>query len=153
MSNNKTTKRNEKIWVRIIRAGYIPQLGMQGPIPNPIQITRGKAHSMIVAGIDVFEIDPISRKSHKLTIRNVFGVPKTNNTPDTSPQKPPVQNSSHNKENQNNSVSFSGVPNNSQKNNNGNGNKDYQKGQKNPTPTQQGDVKTDKNGENNPEKK
>lgn len=151
MSYNKSTQRNEKIWVKIIRAGYIPQLGMQGPIPNPIQITRGKAHSMIVAGIDVFEVDPITRDTKKLTIQNVFGNTGSNNVSDTPNQKPP-QNSSTNKENknQNNSISFNGVSNNNgQKNNKNN---DKSKDHKN-NDSNQSNNKTDKKEEGSSEKK
>lgn len=151
MSHNKSTQRNEKIWVKIIRAGYIPQLGMQGPIPNPIQITRGIAHSMIVSGIDVFEVDPVTKNTKKLTIQNVFRTSGSNNVSDTSNQKPP-QNSSTNKENknQNSSISFNGVSNNNgQKNNKNN---DKPKDHKN-NDSSQSNNKTDKKEDSSSEKK
>ena len=72
MSKKSNGKRSEEIWVKVLRAGYIPQLGMQGPVPNPIKITRGRAHSMIVAGISVYEIDPKTRESKELTLQNIF---------------------------------------------------------------------------------
>ena len=64
---------SDLIYVRVLRNGYIPQLGICGPIPNPIQITRGKAYSMINDGIEVHEFDPKTKETTKLTIKNVFG--------------------------------------------------------------------------------
>ena len=64
--------KNEKIYVRVMRNGYIPQLGICGPIPNPILITRAIANSMVVAGIDVYEVNPKTTETKKLTIYNVF---------------------------------------------------------------------------------
>lgn len=65
-------KRTEEIFVKVLRNGFIPQLGMCGPIPNPIKITRGTAHSMIVAGIKVFEFNPVTKETIELTVDNVF---------------------------------------------------------------------------------
>ena len=53
---------SDLIYVRVLRNGYIPQLGICGPIPNPIQITRGKAYSMINDGIEVHEFDPKTKE-------------------------------------------------------------------------------------------
>lgn len=64
---------SDLIYVRVLRNGYIPQLGICGPIPNPIQITRGKAYSMINDGIEVHEFDPKTKETTKLTVKNVFG--------------------------------------------------------------------------------
>lgn len=64
---------SDLIYVRVLRNGYIPQLGICGPIPNPIQITRGKAYSMINDGIEVHEFDPKTKETVKLTVQNVFG--------------------------------------------------------------------------------
>lgn len=64
--------RNEEIFVKVIRNGYIPQLGICGPIPNPIKITRGLAHSMVVAGIDVYQYFPDTKMTQKMTIHNTF---------------------------------------------------------------------------------
>lgn len=65
-------KRNEEIFVKVLRNGFIPQLGICGPIPNPIKITRGVAHSMIVAGLKVFEFNPKTKETVELTVDNVF---------------------------------------------------------------------------------
>lgn len=64
---------SDMIFARIIRNGFIPQLGMCGPIPNPIKITRGLAHSLIVSGIKVYEYNPDTRDVTELTLQNVFG--------------------------------------------------------------------------------
>lgn len=63
----------DMIFVRIIRSGFIPQLGICGPIPNPIKITRAKAKSLIVAGIGVWQVDPNTNEVTELTLQNVFG--------------------------------------------------------------------------------
>lgn len=68
--------RNEEIFVKVMRNGFIPQLGICGPIPNPIRITRGQAHSLIVAGIDVYQYFPETKYTEKLTLHNVFGFAK-----------------------------------------------------------------------------
>lgn len=65
----------DTIFVRIIRAGFIPQLGISGPIPNPIKITRAKAKSLIVAGVRVWEFNPTTKETKELTLQNVFGEP------------------------------------------------------------------------------
>lgn len=65
--------RTEQIFVKIMRNGFIPQLGICGPIPNPIRITRAKAHSLIVAGIDVYQYFPENHYTEKLTLQTVFG--------------------------------------------------------------------------------
>ena len=64
--------RNEKIFVKIIKAGFIPQLGMCGPIPNPIKITRAQAYSMIIAGIKVYQYFPDTKYTEELTLQNIF---------------------------------------------------------------------------------
>ena len=85
-------KRSDKIYVRVIRNGYIPQLGIQGPIPNPIKISRGTAHSMIVAGIEVHEVDPKTKITKKLTVENVFedapSAPVKEPVPEKKPSDP-----------------------------------------------------------------
>lgn len=90
MSNNA----NQEIWVKILRAGFIPQLGIQGPIPNPIKITREKAHNMIVAGIDVYQVDEKTRETTKLTLHTVLGgeAPKAEVKPEVkTPVPAPVK--------------------------------------------------------------
>lgn len=63
----------EQIFVRVMRNGFIPQLGMCGPIPYPIKVTRAVCHSMIVSGIEVMQYDPETKITTKLTLQNVFG--------------------------------------------------------------------------------
>lgn len=64
--------REDKIFVKIIKNGYIPFIGMCGPIPNPIKIPTGTCLQMITAGIDVFEVNPDTKETVKLTVTNVF---------------------------------------------------------------------------------
>lgn len=135
-----TSTRGENIWVKIIRAGYIPQLGIQGPIPNPVQITRAKAHSMIVAGIDVFEVDPKTKKTTKLTIQNVFGNTSGLNN-DMIQKHESVKNIPNNAANQpkNDTISFNGVSNqnNNSKKNNQKNNKNNNRQKSNNEPVSQ----------------
>ena len=62
----------EKIWIKCMRPGYIPQLRMQGPIITPVQVTRQVAHQMIVAGLTVQQIDPKTKIATELNLQNVF---------------------------------------------------------------------------------
>lgn len=62
----------EKIWIKCMRPGYIPQLRMQGPIITPVQVTRQVAHQMIVAGLKVHQIDPKTKIATELNLQNVF---------------------------------------------------------------------------------
>ena len=64
--------RNDQIFVRINRSGFIHQLGICGPIPNPIKVSCGKCLDMINSGIDVFQVDPNTRDMVKLTLENIF---------------------------------------------------------------------------------
>lgn len=67
-----TSIMKEKIFIKTNRIGYIPQLGMQGPIVNPYPTTRGIAKAMLVSGIQVFQIDPVTKAVTELTLQNVF---------------------------------------------------------------------------------
>lgn len=93
---------NEKIWVKIQKPGYIPQLGMQGPIPNPIQIPRATAKSLLVSGVQVYQYDPDTKKTVELTLATVFG--KKNKEKDPAPTKEPEKVPDNQEP-----VSFSGV--------------------------------------------
>lgn len=65
----------EIIYVKTNRLGFIPQIKMQGPIITPIPITREVAKSMVVAGIEVFEVykDRHGKKQVRLlTLENVY---------------------------------------------------------------------------------
>ena len=63
---------NEKIFIKTNRIGFIPPLGVQGPIVNPYPTTRAAAKECIVAGIEVYEVTK-DKKVNKLTLQNVFG--------------------------------------------------------------------------------
>lgn len=77
------SKASELIYVIINKPGYIQQLGMCGPIPNPLQIPRELAKKIIVSGIPVYQFDPETKKTNELTLKNVFG--------DPTPEKEPVK--------------------------------------------------------------
>lgn len=62
----------EEIFIKVTKAGYIPQLGMQGPIPNPIKVKRAVVHSMIVSGIKVFEYDPETKETTEITLGSLY---------------------------------------------------------------------------------
>lgn len=65
----------ETIYIKTNRLGFIPQIHMQGPIITPIPITREAAKSMIVAGIELFEVykDKSGKKQVRLlTLQNVY---------------------------------------------------------------------------------
>ena len=64
--------REDKIFVRINKVGFIPYIGMCGPIPNPIKIPVATCLQMVTAGIDVFEVNPDTKETVKLTVQNVF---------------------------------------------------------------------------------
>lgn len=84
--------REDKIFVKIIKNGYIPFIGMCGPIPNPIKIPTGTCLQMITAGIDVFEVNPDTKETVKLTVTNVFDDNKfgKKSNPIESPKQPTI---------------------------------------------------------------
>lgn len=61
----------EEIFIKTNRIGYIPQLGIQGPIVNPYPVTRAIAKEMIVAGISVVEVHK-DGSTTELNLQNVF---------------------------------------------------------------------------------
>ena len=67
----QTKVMNEKIFIKTNRIGFIPQLGIQGPIVNPYPTTRKVAKDMIVSGIQVFQITD-DKKVIELNLQNVF---------------------------------------------------------------------------------
>lgn len=88
-------KKNTKIMVKVISNRYISQLGISGPIVNPISIPAKTALDMVNAGVEVHQYDPVSGRCIRLTVSNVMDdtkfAPKTNvtKTPvaNTAPQK------------------------------------------------------------------
>lgn len=90
MDLKRTKLMKEKIFIKTNRRGYIPYIGMQGPIITPIPITREDAHNMIVAGIEVYQIDPKTKNAIKLTLQTVYpgeGEPEGN-----TDKTPPINN-------------------------------------------------------------
>lgn len=89
--------REDKIFVRINKMGYIPYIGMCGPIPNPIKIPTATCLQMVTAGIEVFEVNPDTKEMVKLTVQNVFDDNKFEKKPAPAvhvktPVAPPVNN-------------------------------------------------------------
>lgn len=62
----------ERIYIKTNRIGYIPPLRMQGPIVAPIPVTREIAKAMVVAGIETYMIDPVTKEPTLLTLKNVY---------------------------------------------------------------------------------
>lgn len=84
-----TSIMREKIFIKTNRLGFIPQINMQGPIITPIPVSREVAKSMIVVGIEVFEVykDSDGKKQIRLlTLQNVYPGEGDNN--DNKPPKP-----------------------------------------------------------------
>ena len=68
----ETKEMSERIYIKTNRIGFIPPLGVQGPIVNPYPTTRAAAKECLVAGIKVFEVLP-DKSVKELTLKNVFG--------------------------------------------------------------------------------
>lgn len=65
----------EIIYIKTNRLGFIPQVRMQGPIITPIPVTREVAKSMIVAGIEIYEVyknKAGNKQVRLLTLQNVY---------------------------------------------------------------------------------
>ena len=90
MDLKRTKLMKEKIFIKTNRRGYIPYIGMQGPIITPIPITREDAHNMIVAGIEVYQIDPKTKNATKLTLQTVY--PGEGEPEDTTDKTSPINN-------------------------------------------------------------
>lgn len=82
------------IYVLCRKAGYIPFLGICGPIANPLHLPAKLCLNIITAGITLYEFEPTTRDTLELTTDNIFeddnfGVkskvtevmPKPNNAP------------------------------------------------------------------------
>lgn len=69
---NQKSLRDEKIFIKSNYRGFIPQLRMRGPIITPVRVTRAMAYQLIIAGIDVYEIDKTTRNATRLTLQSVF---------------------------------------------------------------------------------
>lgn len=65
-------KKTDEIFVRINKGGFIPYIGICGPIPNPIKVKTEICLKLVNAGIDVHQFDPVTKKTIKLTRENVF---------------------------------------------------------------------------------
>lgn len=91
-----TSVMKEIIYIKTNRIGYIPQIRMQGPIITPLPVTREAAKAMVVAGIEVYEVDKATKKVRLLTLKNVYpgegDCPSIDENPDEEEgeQKPQV---------------------------------------------------------------
>ena len=103
-------KTTDEIFVRINRVGYIPLIGMCGPIPNPIKIPTDTCLKLVNAGIDVHQVDPVTKMTVKLTRENIFDDHKFGKKPvvASAPVKPVVAPSA--KVEAVKPVTFTGVP-------------------------------------------
>jgi len=63
---------NEEILVITNRTGYIPQMRMCGPILQPIKVPVQLCLSMVCAGVELYQVDPVSMKNMKLTPLNLM---------------------------------------------------------------------------------
>ena len=75
-------KTTDEIFVRISRGGFIPYIGMCGPIPNPIKVSTEICLKLVNAGIEVHQYDPVTKRDVKLTRQNVFDDQKFTNKKD-----------------------------------------------------------------------
>lgn len=86
----------ETILIKTPRIGFIPQLGMQGPIVTPVRVTREVAKSLVVAGIKTSEVykDRNGKlQVRELTLQNVYpgeGEPDPEPDENEGEQKPTV---------------------------------------------------------------
>ena len=91
-------KKTDEIFVRIAKHGYIPYIGICGPIPNPIKVTTETCLKLVNAGIVVHQFDPVTKQTVQLTRSNVFddrkfarkktNVAPVNMPPVVTPEKP-----------------------------------------------------------------
>lgn len=65
-------KKTDEIFVRIAKHGYIPYIGICGPIPNPIKVSTETCLKLVNAGIVVHQFDPATKETIQLTRTNVF---------------------------------------------------------------------------------
>lgn len=64
-------KNDRKILITCPKVGFIPHLGMQGPIPNPLRVDYTTCVNMIIAGVSLYEVDPATRNTVLLTLDNI----------------------------------------------------------------------------------
>lgn len=64
-------KSTDQIYIVSTRTGYIPQLRMYGPIPNPISVPISLCLSMLTAGVKIHQFDPKTKKVIELTVANL----------------------------------------------------------------------------------
>ncbi len=65
-------KNTDEIFILTKRTGYIPHLKTYGPIPNPIKCPISLCMSMIIAGVELYELDPVTKLTAKLTLENLM---------------------------------------------------------------------------------
>lgn len=64
-------KNTDEIFIMTKRTGYIPHLKTYGPIPNPLKCPISLCMGMIIAGVEIYEYDPVTRLTMKLTLENL----------------------------------------------------------------------------------
>ena len=103
-------KTTDEIFVRVNRVGYIPLIGMCGPIPNPIKIPTSTCLKLVNAGIDVHQVDPVTKMTVKLTRENIFDDEKFDKKLVTKATTAPVKPVAPAKVEPIKPVTFTGVP-------------------------------------------
>ncbi len=63
---------NRNVFVVCVKPGYIPFLGICGPIANPISIPAKMCLNIITSGVCLFEMDLPTKDTVELTSDNVF---------------------------------------------------------------------------------
>lgn len=65
-------KNTDEIFIMTMRTGYIPHLKTYGPIPNPIKCPISLCLSMIIAGVELYEYDPKTKLTKKMSLDNIM---------------------------------------------------------------------------------
>lgn len=65
-------KKSDEIYIVTTRTGFIPQLNMCGPIPNPIRVPLRLCLSLINSGVKIQQMDPKTRMILPLTLENLY---------------------------------------------------------------------------------
>lgn len=71
-------KQNDYIYIRTNYRGWVAQLGMSGPIVNPLRCKVSDVITMLMNGMPVFQVQPNTGKSIELTISNIMDDQKFN---------------------------------------------------------------------------
>ena len=65
-------QKNDLRWIKVGTSLYIPEVRSNGPIVTPLQVPASDVLAIVKRGINVYEVDPRTKKEIKLTITNIF---------------------------------------------------------------------------------